>query len=114
MKFHRNLIFINGLLATACLLVGPGMALADVESFAEERIATEARAEIGYRAFSLHGEPGRAAEFKSLKSSPLFDGRIFTDQEGYHLDLGINYLNDEDFSGEAHLNTKGLLRLDVR
>lgn len=114
MKFHRKLNLVNGLLAAACLLVGPGTALADVESFAEEKMATEARAEIGYRGFSLHGEPGRAAEFTSLKSSPVFDGRVFTDQEGYHLDLGLNYLNDEDFSGDAHLETKGLLRLDVR
>lgn len=86
--------------------------MADVES--SDKIATEATVSVGYRGTSVHGAPGRTLEYDSLKSSPLFNAKLFTDRGPYHLDLGVNFLNEDDYRAEAHLETKGLLRLDLR
>jgi len=86
--------------------------IADVE--VEKRIETQASIATGYRGTSVHGTPGRAREYDSLKSSPLFDAKLFFDQERYHLDLKLDYVNDEDYSSVAHIDTKGLLMLDLR
>ncbi|NJC87261.1 MAG: hypothetical protein FIB02_01825 [Desulfuromonas sp.] len=97
------------------LLAGTGSALADISDIeSADKAATEASASLGYRATSVHGAPGRALEYDSLKSSPLFKGRLFTDQGPYRLDLGFDYLNEDDYNAEAHLDTRGLLRLDLR
>ncbi len=69
---------------------------------------------VGYRGVSSDDEPGRAREYDSLESSPLFNVKLFTDPGSYHLDLGLDYLNEDDYSAEFHLDTKGLLRLDLR
>lgn len=103
---------IAGLLLTGA---GADLALADIADIeTADKAATEASISAGYRATSVHGEPGRAGEFDSLKSSPLFNGRLFTDQGPYRLDFRLDYLNEDDFSAEAHLDTRGLLRLDLR
>lgn len=99
------------------LLIGgaanPALAdMADIE--AAEQIATEASATVGYRATSVHGAPGRALEFDSLESGPLFKAKFFTDQGPYHLDFKANYLNDNDYSAEVHLDTQSLFRFDLR
>lgn len=97
------------------LLTGAASALADIGDIESvDKAATEASASLGYRATSIHGDPGRALEYDSLKSSPFFKGRLFTDQAPYRLDLGFDYLNEDDFNAEAHLDTRGLLRLDLR
>jgi hypothetical protein len=80
----------------------------------EERIATEASVALGYRSTSVHGEPGRAGEYDSLESSPTFNVKLFTDPGKYHLDFDVDYLSDKDYTAKAHLDTKGLLRLDLR
>lgn len=79
-----------------------------------DRIGTEASVAAGYRGTSAHGSPGRAREFDSLESGPLFKIKLFTDQRGIHLDLGAGYLNDDDYAAEAHLDAMGLTRLDLR
>lgn len=92
-----------------------GTALADITDIeSSDLLATEASVAVGYRATSVHGTPGRALEYDSLKSSPLFQGTLFTDRGPYHLGLGLDYRNEDDYSADAHLNTKGLLRLDLR
>jgi hypothetical protein len=98
------------------LLIGGALpALADTpETEADERIDTEASVSVGYRGTSVEDAPSRAREYDSLESSPLFNVKIFTDQGGYHLDLGADYLNEDDYKSEFHLDTKGLLRLDLR
>jgi len=97
------------------LLAGGTPALADVVDIESvDTVATEASVSVGYRGTSVHGEPSRAREYDSLKSSPLFDARVFADRGSYHLDLDLGYRNDDDYSASAHLDTKGLLRLDLR
>lgn len=93
---------------------GTSVALADiVDVEAVERIETQASVSAGYRGTSTHGEPGRALEFDSLQSGPLFDVKLFTDRGRYHLDLGASYLNDNDFSADAKIDAKGLLKVDL-
>jgi len=97
------------------LLIGAGSALADISDIeSADKAATEANVSLGYRATSVHGTPGRALEYDSLESSPLFKARLFTDQGPYRLDLGFDYLNEDDFSAEAHLDTRGIMRFDLR
>lgn len=79
-----------------------------------ERIATEAGVTFGYRGVGSGGTPNRAREYDSLDSSPLFKAKLFTDRGAYHLDLDVDYLNEDDYSAEVQLNTKGLLQLDLR
>jgi hypothetical protein len=81
---------------------------------AEVRSATVAEATLGYRGTSLHGEPGRALEYASLDSSPLFKTRFFTDQDAYQLDLGVDYLNDKDYSALFRFDTREVFHLDLR
>ena len=78
-----------------------------------ERIETQASVDVGYRG-TQQGDPGRAREYDSLKSSPLFGTKLFVDRGSYHLDLNFKYLNDRDYSADAHLDTKGLLKVDLR
>lgn len=96
------------------LLAGATLARADIADVEEtNQLATEAAVTAGYRGTSVHGTPGRAAEYDSLQSSPLFNARLFTDRGQYHLDLGIDYLNDDDYRAEIQLDTKRLLHLGV-
>lgn len=95
--------------------LGMGPALADMTADEDPaRIDTEAEIVLGYRGTSVHGQPGRALEYDSLESGPLFKTRLFTDQGSYHLDLGVDYLNDKDYSAAARLDTLELLHLDLR
>ena len=99
------------------MLCGLGMGPALADMTADEtsaRIDTEAEIVLGYRGTSVHGQHGRALEYDSLESGPLFKTRIFTDQGSYHLDLGVDYLNDKDYSAAARLDTLELLHLDLR
>jgi hypothetical protein len=107
------------LVAAACGLVLAGTAanssladITDIES--SERIDTEASVTAGYRATSVHGTPGRALEYDSLASSPLFQGKLFSDLGPFHLDLGLDYQDEDDYAAEVSLDTKGLFRLDLR
>lgn len=105
------------LVSAACgiMLAGAIPARADISDIeSADTIATEAKVSLGYRATSVHGAPGRAQEFDSLESGPLFKAKLFTDQGPYHIDLGLDYLNDDDFSAEAHVDAMGLLRVDLR
>ena len=95
------------------LATGPARAdMATAET--PERIDTEAEITLGYRGTSVHGQPGRALEYDSLESGVLFKTRVFTDQGDYHLDLGVDYLNDKDYSAAARLDTLELFHLDLR
>jgi hypothetical protein len=113
---------VNGYQLVRSALVGAvlcsiGMAPALADMTADEapaRIDTEAEITLGYRGTSVHGQPGRALEYDSLESGPLFKTRLFTDQGSYHLDLGVDYLNDKDYSAAARLDTLELLHLDLR
>jgi opacity protein-like surface antigen len=103
------------LMVSGLLLASTLPARAEMEAVeSSERMATEASVAVGYRGVSVHGEPARAREYDSLQSSPLFDTRLFVDRGSYHLDLGVDYLNDNDYSANVNLNTKGQLRLDLR
>jgi hypothetical protein len=107
-----------GSLAVSTLLllgVGANPARADLEEGqAPERIATAAEVNLGYRGTSLHGAPNRALEYDSLESSPLFNAKLFTDQDFYRLDLGIDYLNEQDYSAAASIDTREVFHLDLR
>jgi len=96
-------------------LAGVAPAQADVDPVGQEGPAgIAASVAAGYRGLSAHGEPGRAREYDSLKASPLFGTEIFVDQGGYYLDFEADYLNDNDYSANVQLDTKGLLRLNLR
>lgn len=105
----------SALVGAVLCSIGMGPALADMTADeAPARIDTEAEIVLGYRGTSVHGQPGRALEYDSLESGPLFKTRLFTDQGSYHLDLGVDYLNDKDYSAAARLDTLELLHLDLR
>jgi hypothetical protein len=107
-----GILLIGGALPALADMTQPAADTAGMA--ADERIATETSVSVGYRSTSVHGEPGRAGEYESLESSPTFNVKLFTDPGKFHLDLDANYLNDEDYAVKAHLDTKGLLRLDLR
>jgi len=100
----------------ATLLIGGAhLALADTsESEEGVEIATVAKVTAGYRGTSIDDHPGRAVEYDSLESSPTLKANLFTDRGTYYLDLGVDFLNDDDFSAELRLTTRRLFRLDLR
>mgnify|MGYP001426037885 CR=1 FL=1 len=108
-------IWIVAVAGTLLLLAGAIPGSADMtESVPIERIGTDASVSAGYRGVGSDDNPNRAREYDSLESSPFFKFNYFTDKGGYHLDLGIDYLNEDDYAAEAHLDTNGLLRIDLR
>lgn len=107
------------LVSAACALLLSGTVasrtladITDVES--SDRIETEASVTTGYRGTSVHGAPGRALEYDSLRSSPFFKAKLFTDLQPFHLDFNFDFLNENDYSTGLDLNTKGLVRLGLR
>ena len=85
------------LVVGAMLLGGANPARADLTPDLEtaERIATETSVTVGYRGVGTDDNPGRAREYDSLEPSPTFKGKLFTDKGAYHLDLGVDYLNED-------------------
>lgn len=108
---------LGSLTVSVLLLLGigvhPARATAD-EVQGEERVATAAELNLGYRGTSLHGAPQRAREYDSLEASPLFNANLFTDQDHYRLDLGVDYLNDRDYSAAVSIDTREVFHLDLR
>lgn len=100
----------------ATLLIGCAhLALAETSEPEEGvKIATVAKVTAGYRGTSIDDHPGRAVEYDSLESSPTLKANLFTDRGTYYLDLGVDFLNDDDFSAELRLTTRRLFRLDLR
>src|SRR5512137_1106029 len=98
------------------LLCGANLAQADLtpDLVAVDRIETEASVTVGYRGVGTDDNPGRAREYDSLEPSPTFKAKLFTDKGGYHLDLSAEYLNEDDYSAEAHFDYGGLVRIDLR
>lgn len=113
MTGYKTLI---SLAAGIMLLGGTNPALADLtpDIEAADRIETEASVSIGYRGIGTDDYAGRAREYDSLEPSPTFKAKLFTDKETFHLDLGADYLNEDDYSAEAHLDYSGLMRIDLR
>lgn len=75
-----------------------GAALADTENIHDEiLLEQQATAAIGYQSFSLDGNPGRAAEYRSLTSSPTLDLNYSKYYGKAHVDLDVSVLNDEDY-----------------
>lgn len=97
------------------LLIGFGVAQADINASAHtDLIGTEASFLGGYRGVSSNDSPGRALEYGTLDSGAFFKAKLFTDRGPYHLDLGINYFNEDDYRATAHIDSMGLMRLDLR
>ena len=104
------------LAVSAVLLLGFGVkpARATIDEVqAEERVATTAEINLGYRGTSLHDASNRVLEYDSLESSPLFNTKLFTDQGNYRLDLGVDYLNDQDYSATARIDTREVFHLTL-
>jgi len=84
-------------------------------AFAEETSSgLEARVGLGYRAFSIDGDPGRAAEYVYPHSSPVAEAEVTAYQGHHHAFVEAAYRNEEDFRAEAHLDHSGLLRFNLR
>ncbi|HSR36376.1 MAG TPA: hypothetical protein VLL73_04270, partial [Desulfurivibrionaceae bacterium] len=100
MSKYKRLVTAACALLLSAIAGNTAMAdISDVES--TDRIASEASVAAGYRGTSVHGSPGRAREYDSLKSSPVFNGHLFTDTAPFHLDLGLDFRDEDDFSAEA-------------
>ena len=113
MKIYK----IIGLTMSVLLLTGIGanIALADLDALkAEENNKTDINISTGYRGVSEDNNPSRALEYDSLKSSPLFNVDLATDQGSYFLNFNFDYLNENDYSGELELNSKGLAQVNLR
>lgn len=112
MNGHKTL----KLLAMAVFLISfaANLVLADTtEAEPDEESTTRTTISAGYRSVGTDNTPGRAREYDNLESSPVFNATYLTDKPAYHFSLGVDYLNDEDFSVETRLDTKSLLRLDL-
>jgi hypothetical protein len=97
------------------LILGFGVVQADVtETDSTELVDTEASVTVGYRGVSSNDNPGRAREYDSLKSSGLFKIKLFTDSGPFHLDLDADYLNEDDYRASLHIDSKDLVRMDLR
>ena len=95
--------------------IGANIALADLDKLkAEEKTKTDINISAGYRGVSEDNNPSRALEYDSLKSSPLFNVDLATDQGSYFLNFNFDYLNENDYSGELNLNSKGLAQVNLR
>src|SRR5210317_1005333 len=95
--------------------IGANIALADMDEIkAEENSKTDINIIAGYRGVSEDNNPSRALEYDSLKSSPLFNVDLATDQGSYFLNFNFDYLNENDYSGELNLNSKGLAQVNLR
>ncbi len=97
------------------LLFGSGVTQADITESAEvELIDTEASVTVGYRGVSSNDNPGRVLEYEALESGALFKVNLFTDRGPFHLDLGIDYLDEEDYRAAVHIDNMNLMQLDLR
>jgi len=84
-------------------------------AFAEEATSgSTGRLSLGYRAFSIDADPGRAAEYVYPHSSPAAEVEVTGYQGHHHAIVEADYRNEEDFRAEAHLDHSGLLRLNLR
>lgn len=111
MSRHKTWIAV---IAGGLLLVGASLAAADhLEPPADEQLATEASVTIGYRGISSDDNAGRVLEYDSLEAGPLFNIKLFSDQGAYHLDLDVDYLNEDDYLAQLLVNSGDLLRLDL-
>jgi len=80
----------------------------------DDALSTEGKIEVGYRAVSTDGNPDRAAEYSYLKSSPTFGLDLRGGTGGHHFILEGNYLNENDYHAEAHLDHYGLATVNLR
>lgn len=91
-----------------------GMALADINNGDAEILLTkEATAAIGYQSFSLNGEPGRAAEYRSMTSSPTLDLYYFDYYGKAHAALEVKVRNDQDYEADVHLSNGSQLQISM-
>ncbi len=103
-------LFISSIV-TGTALAWPWRAGSDTE---EDKVATEASASVGYRNVSEHDTPGRALEYDSLDSSPIFNAKLFTNQGPHLIHFEFNYLNEDDFSSELEFDTKNMFLIQLR
>lgn len=68
---------------------------------------------IGYRIVETQDNPNRAAEYESNNSSVTLGADVEAGQGPNHLSLGLDYLDQDDYRGDAHFDYKGLLRLTL-
>jgi hypothetical protein len=105
LRFYATLLALPGLIFLAAT---PLLAADADESNVDGKI------KIGYRAVSTDGNPGRAAEYSFLESSPTLglDSRGGSGTQHFIFE-GI-YLNENDYSAEVHYDQGGLVRFDLR
>lgn len=112
LKRHRGLVY--GVVGMLSLLVLPAASLANTEVAAGLKADNLAQLSVGYRGFSLEDEPGRAAEFRSLASSPFFTLRLFQDLGPVYLDLDGSYRGEDEHNLDLGVNARGQVRFGLR
>jgi hypothetical protein len=101
----------------ATLLVLTGFILLSPPSLpaAEEEVPSlNGKVEVGYRAVSVDDNPDRAAEYSFLDSSPTLGLDLRGGAGGRHYIFEGNFLNENDYRAEAHLDHNGLASLNLR
>ena len=104
-------ILIIGILGIVLL---PGLSQADLEDIGKSTLQSKTKVDLGYRGSSVHGEPARAAEYRSLRSSPTLDLDFFIPFESFYLDMEGSFLSDDEYNVDAELNAKAQVRLHLR
>ncbi len=72
------------------------------------------RVEAGYLAVSTDGNPGRAAEYSFLEPSPTLDVELRGGSGMRHYLFEGEFLNENDFRGEAHYDQRGVININLR
>ncbi len=106
-------IIVSGALLVLLLL--HGIAIADMEEVPDGTIVNgQASVTFGYQFFNDSKAPNRAAEYRSLTSSPTFSLNVFNNFEDHNFRVDANFLSDEDFDANVEFNKGSLLLLKLR
>lgn len=81
---------------------------------AEENSSLDAEVAAGYRSVSTDNNGDRAREYDYLHSSPTFDLLVKGHTGPGHLILEGNYLDENDYRVETHLDHAGMARVELR
>lgn len=98
-----------------CVLLGCQL-LAPLHVLATEVAVTPFSGTIkaGYHAVSTDGNPGRAAEYSFLESSPTLGIELRGGAGMRHYLLDGVFLNDHDYHADAHFDHAGVININLR
>ena len=112
MNLFSRCIRICSAAAICCVLSIPS-AWATMDNAAAGETLSEGKFSFGYRSVNPTHEHRRALEYSLLEASPTFELKLAGSRDQRHFHLEANYLNEEEHFAEAHLDNKGLLKLNL-